>query len=56
VRIKLQHECAARELWDVLSDFPVQAIVLKTNLLHAVIDLVGAPFTVADIGGLQQKT
>lgn len=48
--MKLQHERAARDLWDVLEDFPPQALLQKTNLLHAVLDLVGAPFCQADVG------
>lgn len=50
MRVKLQHECAARELWAVLADLPSQALLLKTNLLHSVLDLVGAPYSQADIG------
>jgi len=50
VKVKLQNERAARDLWDVLEDFPPQALVLKTNLLHSVLDLVGAPFSQADVG------
>lgn len=50
VRVKLQHECAARDLWAVLADLPAPAILLKTNLLHSVIDLIGAPFSRTDAG------
>ena len=50
VKVKLQHERAAWDLWDVLEDFPPQALLLKTNLLHSVLDLVGAPFSQADVG------
>lgn len=50
VKVKLQHESASRDIWDVLSNFPVQAIMKKTNLLHAIIDIVGGPFSKRDIG------
>jgi hypothetical protein len=49
VRVKLRHESAGRELWDVLANFPPQALLLKTNLLHTVLDVVGAPFSQADV-------
>ena len=50
--MKLQNERAARDLWDVLEDFPPQAVLLNTHLLHCVLDLVGAPFSQADVGKL----
>ena len=50
VRVKLQHESASRDIWDLLANFPVQAILQKTNLLHSVLDIVGVPFSKRDIG------
>ena len=52
IKVKLQNERAARDLWDVLEDFPPQAVLLNTHLLHCVLDLVGAPFSQADVGKL----
>eukprot|EP01032_Pedospumella_encystans_P014125 gene14125-16246_t len=49
IKVKLQNDCAARDLWDVLEDFPSQAVLLNTHLLHCVLDLVGAPFSQADV-------
>ncbi len=50
IKVKLQNDRAARHLWDVLEDFPPQAVLLNTHLLHGVLDLVGAPFSQADVG------
>ena len=33
----------------MLSNFPAQAVILKTNLLRAVLDLVGAPLSLVDV-------
>ena len=52
IKVKLQNERAARDLWDVLEDFPPLAVLLNTHLLHCVLDLVGAPFSQADVGKL----
>jgi hypothetical protein len=52
VAVKLNRPSAARELWAVLSELPAQALLQKTNLLHAVLDLVGAPHSQVEIGEL----
>lgn len=51
VKIKLRHETASTEVWSYLVDFPVEAIVQKTNILHAMLDVVGGPSSQRDIGG-----
>ena len=48
--VKLGRGGASRELWAVLSDLPAPALLQKTNLLRAVLDLVGAPFSQQDVG------
>jgi len=44
IKVKLQNDRAARDLWDVLEDFPSQAVLLNTHLLHCVLDIVGVTF------------
>lgn len=51
VKIKLRHETTSSELWNYLVDFPVEAIVQKTSILHAMLDVVGGPSSHRDIGG-----
>ena len=48
--VKLRRDTASKDLWAVLAELPAQALVTKTNLIYAVIDMVGAPFSQADIG------
>jgi hypothetical protein len=50
VAVKLRRDGAARDLWAALQELPAQALLSKTNLLHSVLDLVGAPVSQADVG------
>lgn len=50
VKIKLRHETTSTEIWSYLVNFPVEAIVQKTNILHAMLDVVGGPCSHTDIG------
>lgn len=50
VAVKLKRDSAARDLWAVLSELPAPALLLKTNLLRFVLDLVGAPHSQAEAG------
>jgi hypothetical protein len=50
VKIKLRHETSSAEIWSYLVNFPVEAIVQKTNILHAMLDVVGGPSSHRDIG------
>jgi hypothetical protein len=54
--VMTRRECGARGLWAVLAELPAPALLGQTNLLRAVIDLVGAPVSQTDIGKRQRWT
>lgn len=45
----MRHPEAVKDIWDLLSHFPPQALLTKPSLLHAVLDLVGSPVSQTDI-------
>jgi hypothetical protein len=45
----MNHDRTATALWDAVTDFPVQALIAKTGVLHALFNVMGATHTQADI-------
>jgi len=50
VKIKLRHETASSEVWNLLTNFPVEAILPKVNILHEMLDSIGGPSNYVDKG------
>eukprot|EP01038_Epipyxis_sp_PR26KG_P012323 gene12323-16528_t len=49
VKLKLSHSDSMKLLWDVVYDFPVEAIITKTGLIHTVLDVVGSTYSTKEL-------